>query len=202
MKKNVIKSETWKKYMENKYMDKNESKKYLKNLILSGISLILFIMLIIYKIEKTNLTVKEFIIIFIWPFLFSLIFVYNLYAIINPNNYFIKRRDRLSDPAKKYIVTMTDEEIIVKYNNEKLDERVRWDDLQSIEIITTDEGPFKPDFFYLLNGSSGGCSIPLGATNFEVLFDKLQKLPNFNNEAIIIASSSITNDRFEVWRNQ
>src|SRR5262245_48120334 len=33
-------------------------------------------------------------------------------------------------------------------------ERVAWDDLQKVELVNTDEGPFVPDVFWVLHGST------------------------------------------------
>jgi hypothetical protein len=83
---------------------------------------------------------------------------------------------------------------------DKTVESVRWDDLQCVEILNTDEGPFRPDVFWILHGSKGGCVIPQGATGERQFLERLQKLPGFDNKALIKAMSVTTNNRTICWR--
>jgi hypothetical protein len=78
-------------------------------------------------------------------------------------------------------------------------QRVAWDDLQRIEIITTDEGPWAADVIWILHGSSSGCVIPQGATGHKRLLERLQELPGFDNDAVIRAMGSASNDSFVAW---
>jgi len=79
-------------------------------------------------------------------------------------------------------------------------ESVRWEDLESVELLTTDEGPFSPDVFWVLQGSTGGCVIPQGASGERLLLEKLQGLPGFDNAAVIRAMTLTTNSRLLCWR--
>ena len=79
---------------------------------------------------------------------------------------------------------------------------VEWKDLNSVEIVTTDKGPILPDVFWVLNGSGTKCVIPQGATGEMELLDRLQKLPGFQNEALIKAMESIENARFLCWEKE
>lgn len=79
-------------------------------------------------------------------------------------------------------------------------EAVRWDDLESVEILTTDEGPFADDVFWLLLSVAGGCAVPGSAASSGDLLARLQALPGFDNEAVIRAMGSTKNARFELWR--
>lgn len=79
-------------------------------------------------------------------------------------------------------------------------ETVRWDDLQEVGIITTNEGPFSEDVFWFLAGSKGGCVVSSGARGMKELLERLQKLPNFDNEAVIKAMGSTTNNKFQCWK--
>jgi hypothetical protein len=78
-------------------------------------------------------------------------------------------------------------------------ESVDWDDLRRVEIVTTDEGPFLPNVFWVLHGSERGCVVPQGATGERALLERLQKLPGFRNEAVIEAVPSTVNCRFLCW---
>jgi len=78
-------------------------------------------------------------------------------------------------------------------------ERVGWDDLQKVEVVTTGDGPFAPDVFWVLHGRNGACAIPQGATGDRHLLERLQMLPGFDNDAVIAAMSSTSARRFLCW---
>jgi hypothetical protein len=78
-------------------------------------------------------------------------------------------------------------------------QRVAWSELQRVEIITTDEGPWAADVIWVLHGASSGCVIPQGATGHKRLLERLQELPGFDNEAVIRAMASTSNDTFVAW---
>jgi|SRR6185436_16010459 hypothetical protein len=82
-------------------------------------------------------------------------------------------------------------------------EAVAWKDLVEVEIVTTDEGPFVDDVFFLLVGAEGtGCCVPQGAPGSEGLLDRLQGLPEFDNEKVIQAMGCAENARFVCWRKK
>jgi hypothetical protein len=69
---------------------------------------------------------------------------------------------------------------------------VRWDDLQEIVILTTDDGPTAEDVYWMLLGANSRCAVSGGAQGMNELLLRLQKLPGFNNEAVIKAMGSTT----------
>jgi len=80
-------------------------------------------------------------------------------------------------------------------------EEVAWEDLVEVQIVTTDEGPFVDDVFFLLVGRDGsGVCVPQGAPGSETLLDRLQKLPNFDNGEVIRAMVCSENARFVCWK--
>jgi hypothetical protein len=79
-------------------------------------------------------------------------------------------------------------------------ERVRWDDLIEVSILTTDEGPFNEDFYWVLTGSKSGCLIGLRSNGTDALLERLQSLPDFNNKAFLEAFGCSENKRFICWR--
>ena len=83
-------------------------------------------------------------------------------------------------------------------------ESIRWDELHEIGIVTTDEGPWAEDVFWLFSNAdqSQGCAVPNGADGFPALLSRIQALPEFDNEAVVLAMGSAANDRFVVWRAQ
>ena len=113
----------------------------------------------------------------------------------HPEKYASERRE----PESSVVVRLTDEEVICERPGGKT-ERVRWDDLQRVEVLTTDDGPFAPDVFWALFGTTGGCAVPQGATGDRELLARLQALPGFDNESFILAMGSTENARFPCWR--
>ena len=105
---------------------------------------------------------------------------------------------RLAKPAVPHIFI---DDLVVRreLGNGKIEE-VAWEDLVEVQIVTTDEGPFVDDVFFLLVGREGGVAVPQGAPGSEPLLDRLQKLPNFDNGLVIQAMMSTENRRFVCWK--
>ena len=103
-----------------------------------------------------------------------------------------RQPDRVSITAK----------VVTRFGPDGVQETVRWDDLAEVVIISTDEGPWSEDVFWLLIGSGGksGCAVPQGADGSKVLLEALQKLPGFDNELVIKAMGSTSNARFTCWK--
>jgi hypothetical protein len=96
-------------------------------------------------------------------------------------------------------VTFNDD-LITRTLSDGKTETVRWDDLQEVGILTTDEGPMVEDVYWMLVGTNGGCAIPSGAYGMDKLLARLQQLPGFDNGAVIEAMGSTTNNRFLCWK--
>ena len=103
------------------------------------------------------------------------------------------------EPESRVIVHVSDSEIVCERPDGKV-ERVGWAELETIEIVTTDDGPFAPDVFWVLRGRHSGCAVPQGATGDRLLLERLQALPGFDNNAVIDAMSSTSNRRFLCWQ--
>lgn len=82
-------------------------------------------------------------------------------------------------------------------------ESVIWADLLEMSILTTSDGPFAKDVFFVLEGRDGtGCAVPQNAAESSVLLERLQRLPGFDNEAVIRAMTSTGDNKFVCWRRQ
>ena len=81
-------------------------------------------------------------------------------------------------------------------------ESIAWDEVDEIVIVTTDDGPWADDLFWLFMSRDGakGCAVSNGADGFQPLLEKAQALPGFDNDAVIRAMGSATNQRFVVWK--
>jgi hypothetical protein len=106
-------------------------------------------------------------------------------------------RPRLQ-PESQYVVQVS-ESILSCTHPDNTIERVAWDDLQRVEILTTDQGPFVPDVFWVLHGSKSGCVVPQGATGERELMERLQRLHGFRNDVVIEAMPSTETRRFTCW---
>ena len=95
-------------------------------------------------------------------------------------------------------VTLTDSGVIYRRPDGRT-ESVTWDALRTVMIVTTDEGPFSPDFFWVLEGAGGSCAIPQEAAGEKSLMDRLGTLDGFDWDAVIAASQSIEINRFLCW---
>ena len=76
-------------------------------------------------------------------------------------------------------------------------------DLKKVAVITTDEGPFEPDVFWLMM-----FDIPIMVPDDDWvpgshdIANIMLDLPNFNHELFIQAMISTENDAFEVWEKE
>ena len=72
-------------------------------------------------------------------------------------------------------------------------------DLQTVTIKTIDGGPFAADVLYVLSGAKGGCIVPQSVPESGELLERLQKLLDFDNNAVISAIECTENDEFLCW---
>jgi hypothetical protein len=80
-------------------------------------------------------------------------------------------------------------------------ESVAWDELIEVYILTTSDGPFTDDVFFVLEGRNGtGCVISQAAPEGSLLLERLQRLHGFDNEAVILAMSSTDEQKIVCWR--
>lgn len=112
----------------------------------------------------------------------------------------IFRRRKACQPDR---VSFTDE-VVSRVRPDGVEERIRWSELHEVGILTTDEGPMQEDVFFLLIAADGksGCVVPQGAEGCEDLLERLQKLPGFDNEAVIKAMGSASNAKFVCWKRR
>jgi hypothetical protein len=116
---------------------------------------------------------------------------------LHPEQYASRPPARL-EPESRFVVRLSDSEVVCERPDGTV-ERVGWDVLQKVEVVTTGDGPFAPDVFWVLHGRDGGCAIPQGATGDRQMLERLQALPGFDNNAVIAAMSSTSDRRFLCW---
>lgn len=77
---------------------------------------------------------------------------------------------------------------------------IAWTDLEAVTIRTTDAGPFQDDLRWVLQSRDGRKVIVGSETEgIGALLEHLQRLPGFDNEAVIAAASSTENASFPCW---
>lgn len=101
-------------------------------------------------------------------------------------------------PESLFVVRLGEDDVVCE-RPDGTRERVTWADLQRVEIVNTSDGPMHPDMFWLLVGDTGGCAIPWGATGEKQLLERLQKLPGFENAAVIAAATDTGDARRTCW---
>jgi hypothetical protein len=107
------------------------------------------------------------------------------------------RKLKTSVPARS-TVTFDDQEVVCRRPS-GLVERVRWADLRIVFIETTDAGPAVDDVFWVLGGDESGCVVPSEAEGMSELLERLQRLPGFENQAVIEAMSCAENRTHLCW---
>lgn len=93
-----------------------------------------------------------------------------------------------------------DDERIVRHLADGRTETIRWDEIQRVSIVTTDDGPFVDDVFWVITGENGGCLVPSETQGTKELLSRLQLLPDFKNEAVITAMGSTARAEFICWQ--
>jgi hypothetical protein len=83
-------------------------------------------------------------------------------------------------------------------------EHILWSDIDQIRIITTDDGPYGEDVYFALSDSQGkGCLVPHDAAVRTQLLEELQsRFPGLDNDAVIRAMGSTSNNSFLVWERR
>ncbi len=79
---------------------------------------------------------------------------------------------------------------------------VKWDDIQRIVIRTTDLGPFDADVFFVIEAAGLRFVIPQDAAGTDELLERLQRLPGFDNQAVIDSMVSTGNKDFLCWQRE
>lgn len=113
-----------------------------------------------------------------------------------------KYKRRGADTTQEWI--KIDEERIWRGRGVQTYESLRWDELTQVTIMTTDEGPFVEDFFWLLRGEDDdhGIVVGLGLAQQVDLLGRLGRLPGFDFMASVEATGSTQHGYFHCWSGQ
>jgi hypothetical protein len=110
-----------------------------------------------------------------------------------------KVADKPLQPEDLYKVEITVSQIKVTHPK-RADEIIQWNEIQEIQLVNTDEGPFLPDVWMLLSGNGKGCSIPQGSKGWDDVYEIVSKYEGFNFENVIKSASCTDNQIFELWK--
>ncbi len=102
---------------------------------------------------------------------------------------------------KRDRVVVTDDSVLL-FRSDGNQEFLHWNDLFEVGILTTGGGPWTQDvsFVLVVSGGKTGISVPQGAEGTDTFLAALQKLPGFDNEAVIKAMGSTSDARFVCWQ--
>jgi hypothetical protein len=113
----------------------------------------------------------------------------------------IQRRLHPVRPEDLYFVTVTKESVRVEHPK-RGNQEIRWCDLEEIDFMTTDEGPFAPDLFLKLTGGGTSCVIPSGTAGYDAVFGIVSEYEGFDATASLLAMGSTENALFKVWERK
>ena len=101
-----------------------------------------------------------------------------------------------------FILTVTEEFVQIEHSKRKT-EKIRWDEINEIWMVNTDEGPAIPDIWMALVGIENGCLLPTSdCDGYEQVFDVVSKYKYFNFENYIASMSCAENKKFIVWKKE
>ncbi len=95
-----------------------------------------------------------------------------------------------------------DEERAWSHWPDKEPQSAAWSELIGVAVETTDQGPFVEDVWWHLATKEGVVTYPSEATGAGELLKRLQDIPTFNNERLIQAMSSTSNQTFILWDHE
>jgi len=78
-------------------------------------------------------------------------------------------------------------------------QRIALAQLIEVGIMTTANGPFGDDVFWVLKTNSKSVTVPWGIDGESELLAALQALPEFDHDAVIKASASTELAAFQAW---
>ena len=107
-------------------------------------------------------------------------------------------RARAKEPPR-FSVTF-DDETITSSGEDRDDETVAWADLTEVVIINEDAFPIGWQYWLLAGRDGKGAVVSSDANGMPALLAAMQeRLPGFNNEAVILAMASV-DGAFPVWK--
>jgi hypothetical protein len=76
---------------------------------------------------------------------------------------------------------------------------ILWSDLENVDILTTSNGPFFEDFFYILRGKGTYICIDQFKAEQLKLLNRFERLPGFKWDQVVRAATSVVENSFACW---
>jgi hypothetical protein len=95
-----------------------------------------------------------------------------------------------------------DEEYAWVHWPEKEPQSLAWSSLIGVAVETTDQGPLMEDVWWHLASKEKVVTYPGEATGTSEMLSRLQKIPAFNNERLILAMGCTDNETFVLWDHE
>ena len=112
---------------------------------------------------------------------------------------FQRRHSAYLLPESQFVVEF-DESTVSLSHPKRTKETIAWADVDEVLITTNDEGPWVCDWSWLLRVGNGGLVVSKGATGEDRFFERLQKLPAFDNAAVQATTRRTDNFQISCWR--
>ncbi|KWR87326.1 hypothetical protein [Cupriavidus sp. IDO] len=93
---------------------------------------------------------------------------------------------RRHDPSEPFVVNLYDDRVVV-HRPDGQREELEWDVLKRVVVRVSDRAPWTGTAWLILAGaadSAKGCVVPLNAANHAALLERLQALPDFNQQKL------------------
>ncbi|WP_409525709.1 hypothetical protein [Nitrincola sp. MINF-07-Sa-05] len=108
----------------------------------------------------------------------------------------------VSDSPYAAVKVWFDEDKVWAHWPDKEPQSIAWSELIGVAVETTDQGPFVEDVWWHLATKKEVVTYPSEATGAGELLQRLQEIPTFNNECLIQAMSSTSNQSFILWDHE
>jgi hypothetical protein len=115
-----------------------------------------------------------------------------------PNNP-LERRRKARRPARYPKVSFDGQSIVVGDRNAVVT-TLALSELERIVILTTSEGPYVCDVFWVLESDAAVCSFASESEGANAVVSALMALPGFDYGAGVLAAGSVSESIFPVWK--
>lgn len=113
----------------------------------------------------------------------------------------IRKKPAPKEPIRAPSKTIVHDHGVLRLHSDGTTESVDWTELEEVKIVTTSDGPWFEDFYWVLKGiDSVGCIVPGEDPQAQNLLESMNKLESFDNEAVIKACGSTTEAEFLCWQ--
>ncbi len=102
---------------------------------------------------------------------------------------------------EQFRVVVTDSGITCEHPS-RGSQQIGWDEIEEIDIVTTDQGPWLPDVWLVLLGNTNRCLVPQIAVGYDALYERVSKLEGFDYDAVIAAMATTENAKFICWKRK